>query len=154
MTFTSCSRVWLACAALLVATILFPDVARAAVSECNGNVEHIRLASIYQRNGSLILTLTEDPNNYECINLVLDDYTFGGGFPKSILQMENGNVGDALVMYNAPDGPFGATVANICLWSDGGLPSSCDPLGNITRQNSQYLYSGKLRASMDWGSGR
>jgi hypothetical protein len=121
-----------------------------AADECNANIQHIAFNNL---NSPLILTLLEGNQFLECVDLVVDDRTFG--YMKTIQQIENNAVGDAVVLFDANNGPNGAMAANICVWSDGGIPgSNCDALGNITRQDSEVIMTGPILTKLNgdkWG---
>ena len=145
MNFTSCIRVWFACARLMAAMVLLCGVAVAGSfappgvpkNECPVNVEHMTFGDFLSTQLSLF------EGGLECVNLVLDNEVFP--FPAfTVQQMENRKVGDRLVFFNANDGPGGKLAANVCVFSDGG-GSTCAFMGKEGGiVNGEMLSSGKL----------
>lgn len=131
MSFTSWIRMCMACATLSIAMGVFPGLATA--DECAANVEHITF-----KGTTSPLQLVFFDTILECVDLVVDDFTFGNKFPMTIVAFDDKGQtmrSDALVMFNATNGPNGANVANICLWSNekANGASNCDDIGNITK---------------------
>ena len=124
----------------------------AQADECGINVEHIT----FNNTGPILspsLQLVLFENNLECVDLVVDNRTLAsaGAVMMTLQSVDppNGALSDSLVMFNATNGPSGATAMNLCFWSDddgtgNNRGRTCDAMGPVAMAAGEMLSSGAM----------